>query len=413
MAIVLSQFFISATTKKPYKTLLCHVLIFVFTYFFYDKFSLLFNTTYDGNSYHRPAITLLINGWNPLFEPLGQNIQHDWIKYFPKAPWIIQACLITTFAKFGWGAKVLNLLFGVCAGLFSYQTFCKLKISKSPAILILLSLCAILTPVFTLQLKTFMVDGILFCEIVILISILISLFKEKTFLNYSLYFMILCLLLNTKLSAIATFGVILLFYLIHLKNKKDIIKFCKISLIFTLIGLFFVGFNPYSTNLIHKHNPFYPIGSKVLNITKTPKVLENKTRVERLFLSIFSKVHNIQDEEKFELKLPFLIYKEEIFNLMHDTRVSGFGVLFGLAFLISNLALFFLKKEEEFKNLILFLLCLIATALINPECYWARFIPQLSLYPLSVCAFAIKNNRKIIATTLFIIIILNQTLIIF
>ena len=77
-------------------------------------------------------------------------------------------------------------------------------------------------------------------------------------------------------------------------------------------------------------------------------------------------------------KVPFTSHFDMPF-VAEDVRISGFGHLFSGIFLISLfLSLFLLKKKKG--GLIFSAIYL--TTLLNPICWWARFVPQLHLLPV-------------------------------
>lgn len=393
--------------KAPYKTLLYLVLCTIFIYFSFYFASSCTDYSFDGVKYHIPAVKQLALGWNPFDIDKAFIAEHEWIKYFSKGSWIIESVLINTFTKHSaWGAKSLNFIFSICAMFMTYSALTKFEATNKPAIKWLVSFLCVYNTICLGQMQTFMVDGNLSCCVIILISGLIIWLKDKTIEKLSFVCMAICLLLSIKLSAIVyTFFIIAGGYLFVCKSeKKKYTLCCLVSIIF---GLVIINFNPICTNFYKFKNPIYPIGSKNVEILPqkdVPQKLRGKNTVRKFIVSTYSQVSNNNDVI---LKNPLSITKNEGKCLNHETRVCGFGILWGLIFSFSLIATLLLYKEKDFKKFLTVLVVLFLSIFINPECWWARFVPQAWLFPVFVTAYALKKNRTVVAITLILTMSLN------
>ena len=186
-----------------------------------------------------------------------------------------------------------------------------------------------------------------------------------------------------------TFVIFALWY--FLKKKKNILKIAAIIFLSSLL----LAFQPYILNLIKHKNPFYPsIGHNKLDfMTKqNPKEFKDKNYIYKFIRSMFSassdsRMNNPQTP-KLHYKVPFTS-KIDMPYIAEDIRISGFGHWFSGIFIISVLLTLiqFAKGKGKFA-----IFSVILTVLLNPICWWARFVPQLHLLPVLNCYYFRKNN---------------------
>ena len=144
-------------------------------------------------------------------------------------------------------------------------------------------------------------------------------------------------------------------------------------------------FQPYMTNISKFKNPFYPsIGHNKLDfMTKqNPKEFKNKPYLYKFFRSMFSSASdarmNNPQTPKLYYKVPFTSHYDMPYGA-EDVRINGFGHLFSGIFILSIiLSIIQFKKRKG----ILSLLMILSATLLNPICWWARFVPQLHLLPI-------------------------------
>lgn len=406
-AFLLSWAILVFFNKAPFKTLAYLILCTIFICFSFNYASGYTDYSFDGVKYHIPAVKQLAHGWNPFDINKAFIAEHEWIKYFSKGSWIIEATLINTFTKHSaWGAKSLNFILSICALFMTYSALTKLKVSNKVQIKWLLAFLCVYNTICLGQMHTFMVDGNLSCCIIILISSLIIWLKNKTTEKLSFLCMAICLLLSIKLSAIAYTLIIIAGGFLFVCNKEK--KKYAISTLFTFVfALVVLNFNPICTNFYKFKNPIYPIGSKNIEILPqkdVPLKLRGKNTVKKFIISTYSQVSNNEDVI---LKNPLSITKNEGKCLNHETRVCGYGILWGLIFSLSLIVTLFLYKEKDFKNFLAVVALLFLSVFINPECWWARFVPQAWLFPIFVCSYALKKKHKKLAFVLILAMSLN------
>jgi hypothetical protein len=85
------------------------------------------------------------------------------------------------------------------------------------------------------------------------------------------------------------------------------------------------------------------------------------------------------------LKVPFIIEKRELefFFAATDTRIGGFGPLYGGILIVSALLFYALWRHQRQIGLYAIAAAgtIFLTAIVNPEAWWARYAPQLWAIP--------------------------------
>jgi hypothetical protein len=160
-----------------------------------------------------------------------------------------------------------------------------------------------------------------------------------------------------------------------------------------ILAIVVAGYNPYVTNTIHKGHPFYPIAGKNkidAIVHMIPPPLKNHNTIERFVASTFSQCDNVSEGSSAQLhyKIPFTFSTNEIKVLQSEgIRLGGFGVLWSGIFLISIIGAVIAIVSRHFesrKYLMLILFAIVGSVALNPVSWWARFVPQLWLFPVAV-----------------------------
>ena len=362
--------------------------------------------TVDGNTYHKTAIGFIKNGWNPYresmidFQKTNNNvveISEDsrvdlWAEHYPKGSWIIAATMYQLTGNIESG-KALTIILSIMLLIISYNLLRKILDKKwSIIITILLSL----NPILLSQIFSYYVDGLLgICFIVqLLLLFMIDPTKKQNSMIWISLISIISILSNLKFTGLMVSGIIsIIFYIYWLisyhKEKQFKNNFKKITglcILVYVIALFLIGSNSYIKNLIDHHNPLYPvIGEDKVDIITTmePKSFNNKTKLEKFAISLFSETKNVTYESGDpELKAPIKMSKREIDELgIPDVRIGGFGPMFALGMLLSVFIfiigfIILLKHDKKsIKYIIITLLSGVITIALVGESWWARYIP--------------------------------------
>jgi len=366
-----------------------------------------YDFSYDGQMYHQEAIIQLKNGWNPLYEKLDTGETQDlWINHYAKGTWYLGAIVYDYTGQIE-SSKAFNIIL-LCSTFLLLFSYLSNKL-KSWRWSLPVSLIMVFSPVVITQMYTTYNDFFNAILIIILLIAYLEYFENQTKIALLNILFSNVILVNIKFTALGyaviLTGIPILLYLYSRYRLKVTNSQMKIMpLILTMIvsfslAIFFVGSSTYIKNTITNGHPFYPLAGegKVDVITvNTPPGLGDLNRIEKLYVSNFSKTYN-GFEEKPQTKFPLSITKEELENFKTtDTRVNGFGPLFGLI-LIMTVALI-LCHYKKFKNNLVFLFIIVSTVmlsvLINPETWWARYIPQFWFVPLIFVIFLLKDQMK-------------------
>ncbi len=436
------------------RRIIIEILIFTVLLMISIGFSgMIIDSTYDGNSYHKVAVGLLRNGWNPVFElPSGSvmldvlktNATHDiiWVESYGKAAWVFGASIYAVVGSIECG-KAYTLLSMFCVfGLTFY--FGRYK-GKNALFCSVLSFIAALNPIAVAQLDSFYVDGFLHEVLYLLVLSLFINLQDDSMLSSatsaSLVASAMLVCSNIKFTGMLYGGiyciVYFLFYCIREKKKdhpdwtKNCVKRCMAFTVLALCCIIWAGAPTYMTNLI-RHGTFtYPItGNQPVDIMTPNSSFSTVNHFRNWFISLFSKMGNyfaLTDAGTSpQLKIPFSVdFNTELeYLLTPDTRISGFGLFFSglflVAIIVTVIKLFQMKKDESFY------LCFVNTA-VNfiicfaiSESWWARYAPYNYFVLLTGLYFILDNvshydgrkkiATKTVATLISVLCIINSLL---
>jgi hypothetical protein len=404
----------------------------------------IYDTSCDGNAYHKSAIGLLKNGWNPVYESIDEynttkenelelnNAFGLWNDHYAKAYWIYSSNFYTITNNIESG-KSLYIITIIATFLICYS-YLNLKIKKGLSTII--SILLALNPVLLYQFSTYYNDALLGNFIIILIASLSMMItkenKEFKKLNYFLYFMTLCILINIKFTGFAYAGIYSLFYFIYIiikkeQRKENLKNIIIAGFLAVIISVFLIGLSTYPTNFKDHNHPFYPLyGEDKVDImtNTTPTGLHNMNRIKRFLIANTSKTYNVGNggEVLYKIKIPFTFNVSELNEFRYsDVRIGGYGVLFS-GILITSLilglyALYkFIKEKRDYIPYLIPILATLFIIIIMKESWWARYLPQLYAMPMIaiIMLTEIKHNKitKYSIPFLLIMLFINSYLII-
>lgn len=397
--------------------------------------------SWDGNAYHKVAVGLLEEGWNPLYqnpEETGRRLLQGhapflFVECYPKATWFFAASIYAITGNIECG-KVYTLLCIFSA--FGFTLFFLRSFGYGKIFTVLFSLAAALNPIALAQFDTFYLDGCLHLLVYILILALIvnlcATFQRLKKVSNTIIASCMILCFNTKFTG-AFFVCIYcsIFFIsyciyIYITNKQEFLKYALKKFTFfgvvAILAALLVGSSTYVTNYIHHRNIGYPvIGKNKINII-TSSAFESENRVSNLFYSLFSYQENIQwrhVHRKPLLKIPFTYSIQREHNTANtaktDMRIAGFGPLFSGVLILSLIFILVrcIGHPKEYTSIII--MCIIFSTIllcaIIYESWWARYAPYL--YCLVLCgAYAAYLYRspimKCISLLMCAVLILND-----
>lgn len=396
----------------------------------------IYDTTADGNTYHKLAIGALKNGWNPNYEdskdfdiedgnPFDiseENINTLWIDHYAKGTEIFASVIYAFTGNIESGKGYTVLLMYIAFGiLFSYlYQNKKINLIASLVVSILLPFNAITI----VQVFNYYVDGAL------MISILLILFaciveslgeKENQKENLLLLASSILLCINVKFTGLGFAGIFCCAFYIYWmikagrQGKEELLKQFKTYTIFyvitVVVSIGIVGYSSYMRNMIDHGNPLYPLYGEGhvdnMVVQEQPSSFADKNHLEIFLISMFSKGVNVSPTYSTAnvqptLKIPFTTSIEEIENYsIPDIRMSGFGPLFSGIFILSIIGTIYmivrLVKSKNWNLLIPYVIILGVTAILILALdggYWARYIPYFYAVPIIVLTYLLWDKHK-------------------
>ena len=384
------------------------VFFFLLIAFFCFVSTIFWDNSYDGQTYHLEGIHKMANGWNPfktLLEPLPYWIFSN---HYSKAFEIFGSSILQFTGEME-TTKVSNLMLFFVAWVISFSYFKTIFLNK-PCKSFVYATLIVLNPIITTQLFTLMFD----CQLALLFIILVFSFlfylQNKTwaliFLSSSLVILISVKFTGLVYACIFSFFACIYLLIFQNKNKKLFKKFILISFFTFLISISFISLNPYITNLTGGKHIFYPLmGENSIDIIKgshSPASFDDKNRFQKFIIaytSISSNFHGSKVVPEPKFKYPFEVHLKE-WTIFKSAGIlyGGLGPLFFSSIILAFFILLYLfLKNIYFKKQFIFLLTFILFSIfIVPECWLARYVPQLWYLPIIILIFydlQIKKTR--------------------
>lgn len=395
-AILLSIIILKLFRIKLVEIFFCFLLAaisLIFSSFFYDLSN-------DGTWYHQNTIIALKNGWNPIYEKYTLLDAQLYVQHYAKGHEIISAAIYFLSNNIELG-KSINLLIIFACLLFSYRLLGDYFPKKKAA---LYAVLITLNPVSITQIFTYYIDGFFYNTVVIIIIATILYIKSFNPKYAAILIMSLCIFGTLKFTSIPVIAVLFIVVLGYafMENKiKNIVTFKNFSL--TVIPILILSVHPYFTNIKDGKSIFYPAfdkNSNVLNVHLT-KSIQEKNRITKLGISLFSKTGIPEKTIKSGLKIPYTFNISEVKKLSSPTIVlGGFGIFFSAIFInsiIILIACLFLKIKTKTASIILLILAsFVFYSLIFPEPWLARILPQFYLIPILILLYYESSYTKII-----------------
>jgi hypothetical protein len=353
-----------------------------------------YDLSWDGQVYHQEAVLALRGGWNPLHDgPLSLDRPDNlWINHYPKGVWIAEAVLVAATSSLE-AAKGIGLIVLIGAGALAHE----LMRARGARPLVAWTAAIVLAgnPVALAQLGSFYLDGV---TVGLLLAFLCLALHPR--LRAEPAGMIgqaasLGFLLNTKFTSVIYVAILLLGLAAAFRQDlHDRKRRWGTHAAALLVGVFALGFDPYVTNTIRHGHPFHPIMGAhpvdFLSIQLTPG-FNQRPRLVRLLIATFARASNHNDEPR--ITLPALSDPDQDASLAQaDVRIGGFGPLWGGICVIGfALALVAIARASRSRAWLLGA-TIAASALLNPACWWARYVPQLWLMPAGLGAWLLLDR---------------------
>lgn len=401
-----TYFYFKHDTSRKFAAL-CSWAVLLFFSFMYIS-GLFYDISYDGQVYHQEAVSQLANHWNPFQDYITKERSHSAVllNHYAKGPWLYEAALYTATGQIE-QSKVFNFVLIFISFLLALSAMKSWDRFSTRQSIFFSSLLA-LNPISIYQAFSFYIDGQLASLLLCLLALSYRLVRNHDKVLLCSFIMSIALTVNIKFTgvvyAIACIGLVgVWLWLLKHKNLYD--NFIKSSIVGLFIGICVIGYNPYITNTVYYGHPFYPLyGGKAQTMdimtSNSPQGFMQMNSLEKLYVSIFSLSANNFDSEGPTLKIPFTVGLAELRPFVYgaDIRIGGFGPWFSgilvIAMMILLLMLVFRTKDNMYGAGLFASIML--SVLINPEAWWARYVPQFWLAPIIIAAIASFNAKKII-----------------
>ena len=414
------------------------VLSLVVIVFFSWLSGKVFDGSWDGNAYHKLAIGLLKNNWNPLrsvpslsltegagVESFGQTL---WVEAYCKATWFFGASIYAVTGNIETG-KSYTMIAMTCAFLLIFYYMRKKGHNALRAVL--MACVAAFNPLAVQQRTTFYIDGFLHTMLIILIVSLLmledkELFNVKASVCMIAMSMIVCG--NIKFTGLLYGGLFCIAYYLYdcvrlIKNdekwkskvfKESILYFCLV-----IATVVWAGSSTYLTNFFRHGSWTYPLtGEGKVDIISGNSPFAEENHFKNLFISLFSRVDNfaVASGDTPEFKIPFTFNGGEIsMAALTDARISGFGVMFGGLFIVAVICLvacFVLGNNRKLKIMAAINLVVCVALMFGiKQSWWARYSPYIYLIVLVAVYMLLCSKRKnvlIIAALYCLVLLANN-----
>lgn len=368
-----------------------------------------FDMSFDGQQYHYDSVASLAQGWNPFrdakpmpdYAPLIGDVP-VWSLHYPQAAWIAGALQLAAGLP-AEATKSQALLTMAALFLVAFGLAREFGVGRIAAIMIGALTAA--NPILVVQLFTRMNDGLLGGGLALtLLFSTLWIFRRQ---NWAAVGAIASLVftVNLKFSAIplaAAVCIVICVLALWKDGMARSIRVGSVLLIAGVVGILVIGSHPYITNTITHGHPFYPVmGDAALEIMgkNLPASFEPLNGLQQVGASYFGATASGYYAPEEHLKLPFMIYPSELSHAGEfDTRIGGFGPWFSaglvVAFVIAGVLLFRGHRTAATKGLLGVAGALLLLAVVFPEGWWARYVPQLWWAPILVAVAALVCSGR-------------------
>jgi hypothetical protein len=423
VALLLHMFFCFLLYKPDYRQIAVPLIVsYLVIVLSLISSSAIYDYSWDGQAYHQTAVLFLSEGWNPFYFslPTDEFILVA-VNHYPKFTWIYGSLFLSLFGNIEMG-KSYNILFFITMLMYAFKITNKYQ--KNKLAVLVFSICLAANPVVLAQMFTYYVDGLMGMLIIILFFALMDYDRNKNEGGKCLFIIVAVSIfaINIKFTGFICGMVLIGFIVKQLFQKRYKSAVCLVlsGMVILLVGVLFIGYNPYIVNLIKFGHPFYPLYGKGAVDIMTINTPENLlvTNPVRQFFSLYLLNYDWKTLPFNPLKILKLVS-----HRAYDLRIGGFGVFFAeisfFAFLCFFVNLFnsCLKKTNPWRDnrnehgKIFFSACLLLfISLVMPENWWARYIPffwylnWLLIIPINIHHSTVKKLFYV----LFLLVVINS-----
>ena len=359
----------------------------------------LLDFSYDGQAYHQSAIRQLVAGWNPVVRDLrpDETTHGLWLNHYVRAVELASAAVMASSGSLEAG-KGLGMTLAVAATLFGAFALRGAGARRGPALAA--AAIASANPIVLSQLATFYVDGQLALVFACALALGLSALRGYARTAPLLLGVALALLANVKFTA-TVYAVLLLAGYVVACARSGVRWRCRAAWATAAVAVtaaIAIGWQPLFINAARHGHLFYPVAgqSHVDGLSGQTPPFRYRDPWRRLVESTVSESNAARTTPS--PKLPFVVRPGELAAMGHpDVRIGGFGPLFALAVLLCAIGLATLPwsgGSRSARAALLVAAGVLATALVNPGAWWARFVPQLWI-ATALGSVALAASRRV------------------
>jgi len=192
-----------------------------------------------------------------------------------------------------------------------------------------------------------------------------------------------------------------------------------------VVGVLIVGASSYVRNTYTNGNPLFPLygkGSVNFIPANEPVGYEQMPYLKRFLHANLAPTSQVNRELELiqgppRPKIPFTVSPSEIATLSDiDTRQAGYGVWFGGILIVSTIAGAYLlvrfgRQYRQYLPLLLLPLVSIGICVLAIDAtWWARYLPQLAIFPIIVVIALYLRRETVLPNVLIFAILFNVIL---
>ncbi|MDQ8153815.1 MAG: hypothetical protein P3B98_04050 [Gemmatimonadota bacterium] len=342
-----------------------------------------FDMSFDGQTYHQVAIRALADGWNPVWQPRSAESMSGgrYVSSLPKAAWVLEALVLQATGHLE-SAKGVNFVALTAAFLVGWPALEAIGVRRRAAIAT--AALAAANPVSVSQLFTFHLDGLMASAFTIVVAqgVLFARTRAPHWAIGAVF--TFAFLANLKFPA-AVYAALLGATALVLVAWRARAALRTALLVLAAAGsaALLEGINPFVTNTVLHGHPAYPAaGRNALKLAvHFDPVFAAQPRHVQVARSLLSQSSD-NDAQPPRLKVPLSLHAEEFsaFTTV-DTRIGGWGPLFGGALLLAwaTLAVSLVARVKRAPALTICSVGVCASTLAIPFGHYSRYTPHLWL----------------------------------
>lgn len=358
--------------------------------------------SWDGQTYHLPAVIWLMEGWQPLRSPPPVTPHTVLAAYYPSGLWTIQAGMATVAGDFDAGRGV-NVLVAVAAAgvVLAWLTpdrprspFANRPLRAAIAGLL------VANPVAVVQVPTAMLDGVVY-HLGLILAVSLHRWLSGGGALWGIGTLAgLVVLINAKLAglvfALVIAAVLVLVPVIRAGRAAlgtCVRRLARPVLLLGVVGLTAVlglGYRPYVTNVLEHGRLVHP-PTHVVMAGQAPTTAADRGHAGELAHLVFSANAPVPPGGTSRLIFPWQM-PSEAFHLAVDNRSGGFGPGFDITLLLAcaSLAVALAGRRRlggsglNDADWLHLALAMTACVVLFPIPWWARFVPMAWAVPIAL-----------------------------